>query len=135
MVQSSLTPPTSSRGVAKIEASTDGSRRLGAVGVELRSLGLHTRPLPCSCLLCFHIESHSRCTLRLPRIPSQESNRLEGLTRRHDRVRIIRQIDIEGGTHHFFRIVCRRVFYNCDLIAEFSGISDSCFHAGVRYES
>ena len=36
--------------------------------------------------------------------------------------------------HHFHRIVCSRVPYHCDLIAEFSGVSDSSFHAGVRCE-
>src|SRR5713226_10317544 len=68
---------------------------------------------------------------------------LQGLDRRdqvddficgHDGTGVVRDIDVESGVHLLIRVIRRRVFYQRDLVAEFSGKANDRFDAGMRYE-
>jgi hypothetical protein len=57
------------------------------------------------------------------------------LTGSHDRTSVIRKINVESGVHHLFRVIRRRVPDHSDVVAEFGGIADCRFDAGMRNQS
>jgi len=65
----------------------------------------------------------------------EQRDRVDDLACGHSITGIVRNIDVESGVHVYIRVVCCRVFYHCDLVAKLSGITNSCLHTRVRYES
>src|SRR5262249_13631519 len=60
------------------------------------------------------------------------SDRGHDLLRAYDGASVVRHVNVERGVHHLVRVIRRRVLYHGDLIAEFSGIANGRFDAGVR---
>ena len=65
----------------------------------------------------------------------QRRDRGNDLVCAHDSTGVIRNIDVKRGVHLFIRVICGRVFYHGDLVAELSGKAYSRFDAGMCYES
>src|SRR6185369_14483666 len=61
----------------------------------------------------------------------ERSDRLDNFLCGQDGCGVVRNIDIESRVHLYLWIVCRRVSYHRDLVAEFKRITYSCFHTRV----
>ena len=62
-------------------------------------------------------------------------DRRNDLTGSYDRIRVVRDIDVEGSMHHLISVVRRRILNDGDLITELGGIAHSRFDAGMRDET
>ena len=65
----------------------------------------------------------------------ERRDRVDDLSCGHNGTRVVRDIHVESSVHFFIRVIRSRVFYHRDLVAKFSGITNSCLHTGVCYES
>jgi len=50
-------------------------------------------------------------------------------------MRVVRDIDVERGVHHFVRVIRRRVPDHGDFVTELGGVADGRFDAGVSYQA
>jgi len=62
------------------------------------------------------------------------SDQLDDFLRCHNGAGVVRDVDVERGVHHLVRVVRRRIFHDCDVVAELGGIADGRLQAGVRNE-
>ena len=50
----------------------------------------------------------------------------------HDRICVIREINVKSGMHHLVRVISRRILDHCDFVAELGGVANGRFDAGMR---
>jgi len=48
---------------------------------------------------------------------------------------VVRNVNVEGGTHNLIGVICRRVSNHRDVVAQFGGIAHGRFDAGMRDET
>src|SRR5215510_5378203 len=79
------------------------------------------------------ITEHHGTAYRFLRL--ERRDRVDDFICGHNGTGVVRDIDVEGSVHLFIRVARGRVLYHYDLVAKLSGITNSCLHTGVRYES
>src|SRR5262249_30989297 len=63
---------------------------------------------------------------------SERRNRDDDFLCSHNGTGVVRHVDVERGVHHLVRVIRRRVLDHGDLIAEFGGVANGRFNAGMR---
>src|SRR6266481_6248219 len=58
----------------------------------------------------------------------ERRHQVDDFIRRHNGAGVVRAIDVESGVHLFIRVIRGRIFYQRDLVAKLSGITNSCLH-------
>src|SRR5262249_8669090 len=61
----------------------------------------------------------------------ERRDRLDDLICGHDNTGVVRDIDVESGSHMFFLVIRGRVFYHRYVVAELSGKANRRFDAGM----